>query len=75
MIGIDWVSTGILLVGYAVSNIRSLSLVLRNGVMAAACFGVAGYRLLSGNLVGINVLMVGLATFFGARYAYRALRP
>jgi hypothetical protein len=73
MVGIDWVSAVILLVGFAVSNIGTLPLKVRNMALAASCFGVAGYRMSHGTQ-GMNGGMVLLAAGFGLMYLFRAFR-
>ncbi len=73
MIGIDWVSAAILLVGYGLSNFGTSSLKFRNLAMAVACLAVAGYRFSLG-AQGLNLAMVGLAAVFGVMYLVRAFR-
>lgn len=72
-IGIDWVAVAVLGGAWLFSTFKTVPLKVRNGVFAAACFGIAGYRLYLG-AQGPNLLFVAVAAIFGAQYAWRALR-
>jgi hypothetical protein len=69
--GIDWLAVVVLGVAYAFSRVTSVSLALRNWVFAAACFGIAGYRLARG---GGNLIFVAIAAGIGVTYVVQAIR-
>lgn len=71
-VGIDWVSMGIFLVAYALSQVNSIPLRLRYGVLAAACGAIAFYRMRWG-LAGVNAIFTGLAAALAVYYVIRAL--
>ena len=73
MIGIDWVAVVVLGAAWALSNVRTIPLAVRYWILAAAFFGLAGFRLLRG-AAGLNLLFVVLAAVFGVQYAVRAMR-
>ena len=72
-VGIDWVATGVLVVAYVLSQIRTLPLKLRHFIFAGACFFVAAWRLRLGT-AGYNVFFVGLAVVLGLMYAVRGFK-
>ncbi len=74
MIGIDWIAVVVLALAYAFSTVRSVPLSLRHGVFAAACFGIAGYRLATGATSGLNLVFVLIAAALGVQYAVQAYR-
>jgi hypothetical protein len=71
--GIDWVAVVVLGAAWVFSNIRTVPLQFRHGVFAAACFGIAGYRLYRG-AQGTNLLFVLIAAAIGVQYTYQAIR-
>lgn len=73
MIGVDWVAVVVLGAAWAFSNVRTVPLKARYGVMALAFFAVAGHRLYLG-ASGLNLVFAGLAAVFGGQYLVRALR-
>lgn len=73
-VGIDWVAVVVLGAAWAFSQIRSVSARLRSWVFAAACFGIAAYRLQLKGTVQANLIFVGLAVVLGIAYLVRGLR-
>lgn len=73
MVGIDWVAVGVLAVAWAFSNVRSVPVWIRHGVLALAFFGIAGFRLARG-AQGVNMVFVIVAVIFGISYAVQAMR-
>jgi hypothetical protein len=63
-LGIDWVSMGILLFAYLVSRMPGVPPRVGNAGLAIACGGIGYYRFSHGGLVGLNAVMVGLASAF-----------
>jgi hypothetical protein len=74
MIAIDWVSAVILGVAFGLSMVRAIPQYLRHWIFALACFGVAGYRVFTNRVAGINLLFVVLAAAIGFQYLVRAIR-
>ncbi len=72
-VGIDWVAVAVLAGAWLFSTIKTVSLRIRNGVFAAALFGIAAYRLYSG-AEGVSLLFVAVAAVLGAQYAWRAIK-
>jgi hypothetical protein len=72
-IGIDWVSAAIFVAAYLVSQIRTLPLAVRYGVLAAAFTAIALYRLRHGAF-GYNLAFVGLGGVLAVYYAVRAFQ-
>ena len=73
-VGIDWVSMGLILAAFAVSQVSSISLAARYWVNAAAFAGVAVYRLSSGRAAGLNMVFVLAAAAFAGYYTFRAFQ-
>ena len=73
MIGIDWVAVAVLGLAWAFSNVKTVPLRVRHGVLSLACFGIAGFRLVRG-VQGVNLLFVIIAGALGVQYAMQALR-
>lgn len=71
-IGIDWVSMGIFLVAYALSQVNAIPIKLRYFVLAAACAAIAVYRMRWG-MAGVNAIFTGLAVALAVYYVIRAL--
>jgi hypothetical protein len=71
-IGIDWVSMGIFLVAYALSQVSAIPIKLRYLVLAAACAAIAVFRLRLG-MAGVNAVFTGLAGALAVYYVIRAL--
>ena len=73
-IGIDWVSTAVFAGAFLFSQIRAVPLRLRYGVLAAACAGIAIYRLRGGLGAGPNMIFPLLAGALAVYYAFKAIR-
>lgn len=73
-VGIDWVSTAIIVAAFAFAQVRAVSLRLRNGVLAAALLGVAGYRFATSKAAGVNGAVVLIAVALAGYYGYRAAK-
>lgn len=72
-IGIDWVSMGIFLVAYAISQVNALSLKLRYAILAVACVAIAAFRAQRFGLAGTNGLFTALAVGLGVYYIVRTV--
>ncbi len=72
-VGIDWVSLGIFLVAYVISQIRTVPLRVRYAVLSVALGIIAVYRLRL-SAVGINLVFSGIAAALCLFYAYRAVK-
>ncbi|HZH02762.1 MAG TPA: hypothetical protein VEY30_03190 [Myxococcaceae bacterium] len=70
-LGVDWVSLGLVLAAYALSQVRTLSLRLRYGGMAVAFAIMAVARVRLG-LAGVNGILTGIVAGLAAYYAYRS---
>jgi hypothetical protein len=68
-LSIDWISAGIFVAGYILSQIRALPAPARYGALALACALIAARRLSMGATAGFNMAFVlvagGLAVFYG----------
>lgn len=69
--GIDWVAVAVFGAAYAFSRVSRVSLALRHWVFAAACFGLAGYRLIKG---ATNMVFVLIMAGLGVWYVVQAIR-
>lgn len=70
---VDWVALVVLGVAYLFSMQKSVPMKARLLVFAAACFGIAGWRLYLGGSQ-TNLLFVGIAAVLGVTYLVRAFR-
>jgi hypothetical protein len=70
-LAIDWVSAGIFVAGYIISQVRSIPAPARYGVLAAACAFIAFRRLQMGAF-GLNMAFVALAGGLAVYYGYKA---
>ncbi|MFZ5469919.1 MAG: hypothetical protein ACOZIN_10830, partial [Myxococcota bacterium] len=59
-LGVDWVSVGIFVVAYVVSQVRVLPVPVRYGALSGACGLIAVLRLRMG-AAGVNLIFVGIA--------------
>jgi|CXWL01.1.fsa_nt_gi hypothetical protein len=73
-IGIDWVSTAIVMGAFIFGQIHAISARVRFAVMAAAFFAAMGYRLQAGMRGGVNDVVLGIAAVAGVYYLVKALR-
>ncbi|MFO0596172.1 MAG: hypothetical protein U0228_12730 [Myxococcaceae bacterium] len=73
MIGIDWVAVVVLGFAWALSNVRTIPLYLRDWIFAVACLGVCGYRVARG-VQGINLIVAIVAGAIGVQYLVRGFR-
>jgi hypothetical protein len=71
MVGIDWISAGIFLVAYVVSQMRTLSVRQRYLVLAIAMALITVRRFAFG-FQGVNGIFTGIAAALCAFYAYKA---
>ena len=72
-LSIDWVSAGIFVAGYILSQIRALPAPARYGALALACALIAARRLNMGATVGFNMLFVVAAAALAVFYGYKAV--
>jgi hypothetical protein len=70
-IGVDWVSMGIFLVAYALSQVNSIPLKIRYAVLSAACAAIGFFRVERFGLKGINAAFTGFAIVLCIYYAVR----
>jgi hypothetical protein len=63
----------ILLTAFLFSRIPGVPARVGNGALAAACGGIAFYRYSHGGLVGLNAVMVGLASAFCLFYVSKVI--
>ncbi len=71
---IDYVSAGILIVAYVLSQIRALPVRVRYGLMGGAFALIGVMRLRLGAGVGINLAVTAIAFALAIYYLVRAMR-
>ena len=71
-VGIDWTAAAIFGVAFVLSQVRTIPLRVRYGVLALACGVIAAMRL-RGGAVGPNLVFVCLAGGLSVYYAFRAI--
>lgn len=72
--GIDWVAVVVLGVAWVFSQVRTVPVRLRYWVFAAACLGIAAYRLQQRGTVQANLIFIVLAAVLGVVYLVRGFR-
>ncbi len=72
-LGIDWVSTVIFLLAWAFSQVRTVSIRVRYGVLAGAYAAICGVRLQQ-QLIGFNLAVAAFAGALAVYYLVRAMR-
>lgn len=72
-VGIDWTAAAIFGVAFVLSQIRTIPLRIRYGVLALACGVIAAMRMRGGAVVGPNLLFVCLAAGLCVYYLFRAI--
>ncbi|MBX7113580.1 MAG: hypothetical protein K1X64_04530 [Myxococcaceae bacterium] len=73
-IGIDWVSTAMVMGAFIFGQIHAISARVRFAVMAAAFFAAMGYRINAGMRGGVNDVVLAVAGVAGLYYLVKALR-
>lgn len=73
-LGIDWVSTAMVMGAFVFGQIHAISARVRFAVMAAAFFASIGYRVNAGMRGGVNDIVLAVAAVAGLYYLVKALR-
>lgn len=73
-IGVDWVSTAMVMGAFVFGQIHAIPARVRFAVMAASFFAAIGYRVEAGMRGGVNDVVLGVAAVAGLYYLVKALR-